>query len=108
WPWSKYLLFMIRMCGPSSCFKPGPTGGTTPVAVTIAGREAGSPLLLQAPGSRQGDCPLVRAPHLTTGEEIRQPGQSQIGGCTCRIPLDISVFRLFPASRSEADPVRAR
>lgn len=49
-----------------------------------------------------------RAPHLTTGEDIRQPGQSQIGGCTCRIPLDISVFRLFPASRGEADPVRAR
>lgn len=33
---------------------------------------------------------------LTTGDEILQPGQSQIGGCTCKIPLDISVFRLFP------------
>lgn len=47
-------------------------------------------------------------PHLTTGEDIRQPGQSQIGGCTCRIPLDISVFRLFPARRAEAGPVRGR
>lgn len=35
---------------------------------------------------------------LTTGEEIRQPGQSQIGGCTCKIPLDIRVLRLFPAT----------
>lgn len=36
---------------------------------------------------------------LTTGDEIRHPGQSQIGGCTCKIPLDISVFRLFPARK---------
>lgn len=50
------------------------------------------------------------SPHfsLTTGEDIRQPGQSQIGGCTCRIPLDISVFRLFPARRAEAGRVRER
>lgn len=45
-------------------------------------------------------------PLLTTGEDIRQPGQSQIGGCTCRIPLDISVFRLFPARRAEAGRLR--
>lgn len=37
---------------------------------------------------------------LTTGEEMRQPGQSQMGGCTCRMPLDISVFRLFPGTRA--------
>ena len=37
----------------------------------------------------------------TTGDEIRQPGQSQMGGCTCRIPLDIRVFRLFPGKQRE-------
>lgn len=35
----------------------------------------------------------------TTGDEIRQPGQSQIGGCTCKIPLDMRVLRLFPGKQ---------
>lgn len=37
----------------------------------------------------------------TTGDEIRQPGQSQIGGCTCKIPLDIRVLRLFPGKKNK-------
>ena len=36
---------------------------------------------------------------LTTGEDIRQPSQSQMGGCVERIPLVSSSFMDFPACR---------
>lgn len=42
---------------------------------------------------------------LTTGDEIRQPGQSQIGGCTCKIPLDMRVLRLFPENQERCTSV---
>lgn len=42
-----------------------------------------------------------RGDDLTTGDEIRQPGQSQIGGCTCKIPLDMRVLRLFPGRKTK-------
>ena len=36
---------------------------------------------------------------LTTGEDMRQPSQSQMGGCVERIPLVSSSFMDFPACR---------
>lgn len=76
-----------------------PRGSRAP-SRPLAGCRLGLGSLLSTGKCRSGEgrpqTPTL-LPHLTTGEDIRQPGQSQIGGCTCRIPLDISVFRLFPA-----------
>ena len=36
---------------------------------------------------------------LTTGEDILQPSQSQMGGCVVRIPFVSSSFMLFPWCR---------